>query len=518
MVFTLSCAVIKQIDTVRSTLNVKTKYTPTVMTAQEEKTGNLLENTVPSLDLNKAVQDMIFVPTSNEKETTETPTDIVEPTSSGDVTSSITALPDQITVELITKYLTPEDKSRIATKILSSKLQDKEFKLPQYTDAPEAMCDVCEMPKLATKNGTIPDECVVCDALYKKILKRAKKEEKKKKAEEVEAATDVNEKKSRMRAKEYEMERKQAKEWLRREKYRGMDWSASVPSTVRMPADVYRASRRKERRDAAKSSNCSSGTDSSPIQKEQDEECRVLSPASSSDDSSAYDNLLDDECVRELQRKIHGSPFPIKNGEEPSDGDKEETKGRSVKKENDAGVSYEEISQLYEEFEKEHKDVVEYARQRVGHRSGGRSSNRQDMSRRIRSSSAPSVSSFSESRDYEERRYYGRDHRHREYYHNYDSSDSMSELSYERDYHYRRGPRYSSRGRYVDKERRSRRRPRGYRSQRHEHSRYHMKLDDSYSDEYLPRRRTRGARGTLTLKDLLDSGRMRGGELSFDFY
>ena len=151
MVFTLSCAVIKQIDTVRSTLNVKTKYTPTVMTAQEEKTGNLLENTVPSLDLNQAVQDMIFVPTTNEKEATETPTDIVEPTSSEDVTSSITALPDQITVELIAKYLTPEDKSRIATKVLSSKLQGKEFKLPQYTDAPEAMCDVCEMPKLATK-------------------------------------------------------------------------------------------------------------------------------------------------------------------------------------------------------------------------------------------------------------------------------------------------------------------------------------------------------------------------------
>ena len=209
-----------------------------------------------------------------------------------------------------------------------------------------------------------------------------------------------------------------------------------------------------------------------------------MSPASSSDDGS-YDDLLDDECVRELQRKIHGSPFPIKNGADPSGGKSEMKLNSRGVKENDAGVSYEEISQLYEEFEKEHKDVVEYARQRVGHRSGGRSSNRQDNSRRIRSSSAPSVSSFSESRDYEERRYYGRDRRHREYYHNYDSSDSMSELSYERDYHYRRGPRYSSRGRYVDKERRSRRRPRGYQSQRHEHSRYHIKLDDSYSDEYL---------------------------------
>ena len=509
MVFTLSYVVIKQIDTVRSTLNVTTKYTPTVMTTQEEKTDILLENTVPKgIDLNKAVQDIIFVPTSNEKEALETQTtDNVEPTSSGDVTSSTTALPAQITVELIAKYLTPEDKSRIATKVLSSKLQAKEFKLPQYTNAPEAMCDVCEMPKLATKNGTIPDECFVCDALYKKIVKRAKKEEKMKKAAEVEAATDVNEKKSRMRAKEYEMERKQAKEWLRREKYRGMDWSASVPSIVR-------ASRRKERRDAAKSSNCSSGTDSSPIQKELEDECRVLSTASYSDDSSAisaengkkiltneekdeYDDLLDDECVRELQRKIHGSPFPIKNGTDPTDGKSEmKTKGSGVsKKENDAGVSYEEISQLYEEFEKEHKDVVDYARQRVGHRSGGRSSNRQEDSRRIRSSSAPSVSSFSESRDYEERRYYGRDRRHRDH-HNYDSSDSMSELSYERDYHYRHGPRYSSHGgRYVDKERRSRRRPRGYRSHRHEHSSYHMKLDDSYSDEYLPRRRTRGARG-----------------------
>jgi len=175
---------------------------------------------------------------------------------------------EHLSQEMISKYLKPDEKRKIATKALSSKLIEKEYKLPKDISAPEAICSVCEMPKLASKNGTIVETCVVCDELHKKVIKRKKKQEKKSGSEmrqkaleqkkinhekdvlqktksQMEERTGAESLKLKPDAQRYEMVRQKNKEWFHKafngelsEQYREKDWSVSVPSTLHVPVAV----------------------------------------------------------------------------------------------------------------------------------------------------------------------------------------------------------------------------------------------------------------------------------------
>ena len=491
------------------------------------------------------------------------PTDVITEGSNPNPKEDVMPLPAKLTTTLLSKYLSPEEKNKIATKTLSSKLLTKEYKLPPRNAT--AVCDVCEMPKLATTkdDGLVDNYCFICDELYKKISKRLKKENDKKNKEK-----EVTQKKidmlhmHKLRA---EMERQEREEWEFRNHYykrnHGTDWSESVPSMLDLPVKVKARSwkMKVERRDVAGGSSGSSEDTSASSPKEEE---RVLSPSSSDDDSTSlvengkknfkgevkeeFDELLDDADVEELQRKIHGCPTPPDNvTEKATEEEKYGSKNKSEKISTSYGgfsskCEYDNFQQIYNDFERDHSDVVMYARDRVS-----RSSKREENARRIRSSSAPSVSSL-DSRE-----------RYRRHYDDYDSTDSVSELSapryyYEDErYHRRRHHHYhrdqpSSRGRYGTSRRsirpvrpvreeyrghhRSHARRGGRRTNeehhRRQHHRRHYSNDDSYC-EYSSRpgdKRFRGyegstfkSRGSMNFKELLNSGHIRGtGQMSFD--
>ena len=529
--------------------------------------------------------------------------------------SSINILPTQISSSLITTHLSTTDKSKIATKALSSKLQTKLYTLPTHTNAPEAICDICDMPKLVTLHsgndaGHIIEECFVCEALLKKIVKKIKKEHKNTKLVDGDEMEDeqvllkskagiVKVDKKKKTYKEYEYSNRD-----------NMDWSTSVPSTLHLPVSMpivkTGVSRMKKERRHEKSMGSSTSSDASDTtSSSSQEEERVISPSSSttSDDDPTkgkkktknketlhgdgedeeeekgeYDDLLDDVSIEKLQRTMRGcpSPFPsddatagekeadvVMNKKEKSNNRTKKNTDKKSKKQRDAVATsndqredlfeyeeeedndksyggfaskseYNKFQRLYNGFEKDHSDVVDYVRDRVSHRSGresraaaGASSKHHHShanSRRIhRSSSMPSLSSFSDSRDFDDRRRYhetrrgGRSYRDYHHYHTRggnDSCDSLSELSkppyyyeddHQRHYHHHRG---HPSGRYVNKERRHHYHSRPireeyHRSSRHQHARSkgrryhddhhhcrHYSHDDSYTD-YEPRRHRR---------------------------
>jgi hypothetical protein len=533
---------IKKIESLKAEL-ATSKYTPNII--EEEK---ITSTPVVVLDSKLAKPDEVLAPSPT--------TDVI--TEGSNLKEDVMSLPAKLTTTLLSKYLSPEEKNKIATKTLSSKLLTKEYKLPPRNAT--AVCDVCEMPKLATtKDDGLVDNCFICDELYKKISKRVKKENDKKNKEK-----EVTQKKidmlhmHKLRA---EMERQEREEWEFRNHYykrnHGTDWSESVPSMLDLPVKVKARSwkMKVERRDVAGGSSGSSDDTSASSPKEEE---RVLSPSSSDDDSTSlvengkknfkgevkeeFDELLDDADVEELQRKIHGCPTPPDNvTEKATEEEKYGSKNKSEKISTSYGgfsskCEYDNFQQIYNDFERDHSDVVMYARDRVS-----RSSKREENARRIRSSSAPSVSSL-DSRD-----------RYRRHYNDYDSTDSVSELSapryyYEDErYHRRRHHHYhrdhSSRGRYGTSRRsirpvredyrghpRSHARRGGRRTNeehhRRQHHRRHYSNDDSYC-EYSSRpgdKRFRGyegstfkSRGSMNFKELLNSGHIRGtGQMSFD--
>ena len=124
-----------------------------------EKTPPAENNDMPSI-----------VTKSSSKESNATETD--EGTNSPD--AQIVISPTNIlTSEMISKYLTDEERKKIGIKVIAAKIYEKdEYALPTEKNAPESICDVCEMPKL-TKKGVFV-ECIVCPELLKKIFKKVK--------------------------------------------------------------------------------------------------------------------------------------------------------------------------------------------------------------------------------------------------------------------------------------------------------------------------------------------------------
>ena len=181
--------------------------------------------------------------------------------------------------QMILEYLTSEERTQIATKALSNKLLDKEVKLPDDSNAPEAICSICEMPRLASKEtGLILDNCVVCTELDKKVSRRRnqhkkkqakqqmleaqKKKEKAAEAEAEKAAKLEQMKLAKLRQQEMllseskptlsshfqqrGLRRHDNEDWFHNayntealldpEYRQGMDWSLSLPSTLHLPS------------------------------------------------------------------------------------------------------------------------------------------------------------------------------------------------------------------------------------------------------------------------------------------
>eukprot|EP00581_Thalassiosira_minuscula_P007902 CAMPEP_0183711624 /NCGR_PEP_ID=MMETSP0737-20130205/7093_1 /TAXON_ID=385413 /ORGANISM="Thalassiosira miniscula, Strain CCMP1093" /LENGTH=1068 /DNA_ID=CAMNT_0025940183 /DNA_START=35 /DNA_END=3242 /DNA_ORIENTATION=- len=354
--------------------------------------------------------------------------------------------PESVTRDLIYEYITPDEKRKLATNALTAKLITKGHKLPEHPDAPEAICTVCEMPKLATADGTIVEKCAVCDELLKDISKKIKEQKRQRK---------LQEKKERKKAKE------QKKKDLQNDlatQYSYLDWSTSIPSKVHVPVkatdrQVEEPQQKDERLKQLlvmkhyTSEGLSVNSDSSSEESDSVVDDADGNDAGNTNEDMAkeveaeqkdeFDVLLDDPAVEELQRKIHGVPAtdaevtvkePPKQEEDPNGGKKKSKKnggsekkkkqknqqqqqqGEEEKKEspqdNDnkayggfaSKTDYDSFQQMYGEFEKDHTDVVDFVRERVRHKTdsirASRSARRKDG--RKRSSSMPSLSSMDE--------------------------------------------------------------------------------------------------------------------------
>ena len=159
---------IKKIESLKAEL-ATSKYTSKII--EEVK---ITSTPVVVLDSKLAKPDEVLAPSPTSDVITE----------GSNPEEDVMPLPAKLTSTLLSKYLSPEEKNKIATKTLSSKLLTKEYKLPPRNAT--AVCDVCEMPKLATtKDDGLVDNCFICDELYKKISKRVKKENDKKNKEKV---------------------------------------------------------------------------------------------------------------------------------------------------------------------------------------------------------------------------------------------------------------------------------------------------------------------------------------------
>jgi len=78
--------------------------------------------------------------------------------------------------EVIERYVTHDEKHAIPIRAPTSRMIDKDHQLPQDLSSPEAICILCEMPKLTTNEGSVIDTCVVCDELCGEIAARRREE------------------------------------------------------------------------------------------------------------------------------------------------------------------------------------------------------------------------------------------------------------------------------------------------------------------------------------------------------
>lgn len=431
-----------------------------------------------------------------------------------------------LTTEIIAKYLTSEERKKIATKVLSERLyyQKDELSLavPEDAKGDEYMCQICEMPKLSNKDGVILEECVVCPALNKKIVQKKKDEkksaqlmemEKKKLAYEKEKLQQMKhqmeDERIKIAAKAKADEAEVAAEKFEEKKaallgsasaYTGGSTIRSISSGLSLhePLEV-RAKKRLEEMKAAKVSSDKASVDemkeygfgqesfSNIINslktdlKNGDKAANTNKNATSPNVVDAEvngkqededDDLLDDPEVTHMQRKIRGcpSPHPSEGATAPEDYVSKDRHGKNAKADDDRSyggfankAEYDKFQQTFVAFERDHADIIEYMRKKVGHR--GRENK---STRHTRSSSVPSFSS-DDSRESERRRRRerslhhdrrrghrhhenythkrgGKSHRrgHRYYDQDYDSDSMSSELSYP-DYHRRQY--YSSRPR-----------------------------------------------------------------------
>ena len=406
-----------------------------------------------------------------------------------------------LTTQMIQKYLTTEERKKIATKVLSEKLYHHKdhlaLALPDNAKGDEYMCNVCEMPKLAYKNGTIVDKCEVCPELNKKIILKKKDEKKSAQLMEMEMKKLAYEKEKLQQMKQQmEDERKKiaAKEKADKaeeaaekfEEKKGIllastytsgttNRNISQGSLLREPLEV-RARKRLEEMKAAK---VSSGKADEGDKKEfgfgqesfsniinnlradlkngvsvanttntttRSDVVNAKADSSKKEETDEDDNLIDDPEITHMQRKIRGcpSPHPSEGATAPEDYSKHRYgKNDEVDDSKSYGgfankAEYDIFQETFEEFEREHADIVEQMRKKVGHRCG-----KHTATRRARSSNVPSVSSDDDSREYERRR-----HKERDIYH-----DSRRSHRHHEDYRHRRGGRrHERRQHYYDQD------------------------------------------------------------------
>jgi hypothetical protein len=186
-----------------------------------------------------------------------------------------------------------------------------------------------------------------------------------------------------------------------------------------------------------------------------------------SDEDDEFDDLLEDPEIAHVQRKIRGcpSPYPSEGATAPEDYVSKNRNGKKSRaNDNDDDKSfggfatkaeYDKFQETFREFERDHANIIDYMRKKVG--SKGRGERKKSPTRR-RSSSAPSFSS-DDSREFERCHDRRSGHRHLEDYYNrrggrrherrhrsYDyDSDTMSDFSYPEYYERRR--HHSSRSR-----------------------------------------------------------------------
>lgn len=467
-----------------------------------------------------------------------------------------------LTTEMIAKYLSPEERKKIATKILSQKLYHHKDELslavPENAKGDEYMCKVCEMPKLSNKDGEILDECIVCPALNKKIIQRKKDEkkssqlmsmEKKKLAYEKEKLQkmkeQMEEERKRITLQEDAEKKEGAADKLKETKAALLGSSTAYTggrSATHSTSLEVRAKKRLEEMEAEQAEkakkvsvegkkeygfgeesfsniinnlradlkNITTATTTTP------EAVEVVTDSQKKDaeteeEKDEFDDLLEDPDITHAQRKIRGcpSPHPSEGATAPDDYVSKHRHGKiddATDKNDDKSYGgfatkeeYDKFQEAFVEFERDHKDIIDYMRKKVAHKGRGRG----ERSSRARSSSVPSFSS-DDSREYERRRRKERDtyrdrhsrrYRHHEDYkirggrhhqrahHDYYDEDYDSESTefsypdYERRHYSSRPSRRTYRGRYE----------RDHRDHRHARHRYYK---DSH--EYEPRRRGYG--------------------------
>jgi len=76
---------------------------------------------------------------------------------------------DAITPLQITTYLTVEERKKIGTKVLASKLRGGGYVL---AFSGRVVCDSCNLPLVSTSDGGPVEACVICPLLKKKVLKK----------------------------------------------------------------------------------------------------------------------------------------------------------------------------------------------------------------------------------------------------------------------------------------------------------------------------------------------------------
>lgn len=396
-----------------------------------------------------------------------------------------------LTTEMIAKYLTPEERKKVATKVLSEKLyrhkDELALALPDDAEGDEYMCKVCEMPKLSNKDGDILVECAVCPALNKKIVQKKKDEkkstqllemEKKKLAYEKvklqQMKLQMEEERKKIAAKENADKAEGAAEKFEEKKaallgsasaYTGGSTNRSISSAslLREPLEV-RAKKRLEEMKAAKLSADKATADEkkeygfgqesfstiinnlradlknvSATDTKTPEVVEAEAEDKKKEEKDEDDDLLDDPEITHMQRKIRGcpSPHPSEGATAPEDYVSKHRHGKNDIVDDDKSyggfankAEYDKFQETFGEFERDHAEIIEYMRKKVGHRDRGQKTNR-----RARSSSVPSFSS-DDSRDFERRR-----HKERDLYH-----DRRRGHRHHEGYRHRRGGRHHERG------------------------------------------------------------------------
>eukprot|EP00984_Skeletonema_dohrnii_P024101 scaffold13205_cov113-Skeletonema_dohrnii-CCMP3373.AAC.5 len=462
--------------------------------------------------------------------------------------------------------------TKVLSEKLYQRKDELALALPDNAKGDEYMCKICEMPRLCDKDGNIFKQCEVCPALNKKIVQKKQDEkkaaqliemEKKKLSYEKEKLQKIKkqmeDERKRIAAKKADKVEGTAEKFAEKKAallalasaYTSGSTNRNVSSgsLLREPLEVRARKRLEEMKASEASADKACEDDSKGYGFGQESFSNIInnlradlkngvsvsstnkttisadtvkagSNDKKKDEKDEDDDLIDDPEITHMQRKIRGcpSPHPSEGAAAPEDYVSKHRHGKQD--EVDDGMSYggfankaeyDKFQESFGEFEREHADIVEYMRKKVGHRGRGRRS-KSTRRRRARSSSVPSVSTDDDSREFERRRSKERDryhdrrrgHRHHEdyrhrrggrrrhergqrYYEQEYDSDSMSSESSYPDYERRR--KDSSRPRRNRYDGYDRCDHRGYdRDRRHTRPRDHR---DYYRDDYdyEPRRR-----------------------------